>query len=226
MRFQGFGPQALPFFKALAFHQTKEWFEDNRATYESCVKGPMGDFAEDAAARLAKAKIPIKGDRKTSPFRIHRDVRFAKNKDPYKTNAGVAMTRSGSKNDPGVLYFHLSPEECFFAAGFYRLDPPLIGKLRDAAARAPKAYKHMIAKLETRGLALSEEDALKRAPRGFEAVDDADRRRDPPQEPDLPQARRRARAIKSPALADDFAASGAMRCRFSPGAGTRSRNSR
>ncbi len=172
MPFEGFGPQALPFFKALAFHQTKEWFEDNRATYESCVKGPMGDFAEDAAARLAKAKIPIKGDRKTSPFRIHRDVRFAKNKDPYKTNAGVAMTRSGSKNDPGVLYFHLSPEECFFAAGFYRLDPPLIGKLRDAAARAPQAYKHMIAKLETRGLALSEEDALKRPPRGFETIDD------------------------------------------------------
>ena len=172
MPFEGFGPQALPFFKALAFHQTKEWFEDNRATYESCVKGPMGDFAEDAAARLAKAKIPIKGDRKTSPFRIHRDVRFAKNKDPYKTNAGVAMTRSGSKNDPGVLYFHLSPEECFFAAGFYRLDPPLIGKLRDAAARAPKAYKQMIAKLDTRGMALSEEDALKRPPRGFETIDD------------------------------------------------------
>ncbi len=172
MGFQGFGDQALPFFKALAFHQTKEWFEENRAIYESCVKGPMGDFAEDAAARLAKAKIPIKGDRKSSPFRIYRDVRFAKNKDPYKTNAGVAMTRSGSKNDPGVLYFHLSPEECFFAAGFYRLDPPLIGKLRDAAARAPKAYKRMIAKLETRGLALSEEDALKRPPRGLETVDD------------------------------------------------------
>ena len=172
MPFEGFGPQALPFFKALAFHQTKEWFEENRATYESCVKGPMGDFAEDAAARLAQAKIPIKGDRKTSPFRIHRDVRFAKNKDPYKTNAGVAMTRSGSRNDPGVLYFHLSPEECFFAAGFYRLDPPLIGKLRDAAARAPKAYKQMLAKLDKQGLALSEEDALKRPPRGFEAIDD------------------------------------------------------
>ena len=70
--------------------------------------------------RLAEAKIPIKGDRKTSLFRIHRDVRFSNNKDPYKTNAGAAMTRTGSKNDPGVLYFHLSPEECFFAAGFYQ----------------------------------------------------------------------------------------------------------
>jgi len=150
MSFQGFGPQALPFFKALAFHQTKAWFDENRATYESAVKGPMGDLVEETALRLAKAKIPIKGDRKTSLFRIHRDVRFANNKDPYKTNAGVAMTRTGSKNDPGVLYFHLSPEECFFAAGFYQPEPAALAKLREATARSPKAFKAMIAKLGRR----------------------------------------------------------------------------
>jgi len=204
MAFRGFGPQALPFFKALAFHQTREWFEENRATYEACVKGPMGDFVEDAAARLARANIPIKGDRKTSLFRIHRDVRFAKNKDPYKTNAGVAMTRSGSKNDPGVLYFHLSPEECFFAAGFHQPEPAALGKLREAAARSPKAFKTMIAKLRKAALALSDEDALKRTPRGFEAVDD----------PDILAAVRQRhficvrplseKEISDPALADSF----------------------
>ncbi len=173
MGFQGFGRDALPFFKALAFHQTKEWFEENRATYESAVKGPMGDLVEDVALLLAKAKIPIRGDRKASLFRIHRDARFSKNKDPYKTNSGLAMTRTGSKSDPGVLYFHLSPEECFFAAGFYRLEPPQLGKLREAAARAPKPYKAMLARLGKAELALSEEDALKRAPRGFDTVDDA-----------------------------------------------------
>jgi uncharacterized protein (TIGR02453 family) len=99
MPFQGFPPQALPFFKALAFHQTKEWFEENRETYESAVKAPMGDLVDDTTGRLATAKIPIKGDRKASLFRIHRDVRFSKSKDPYKTNAGVAMTRSGAKGD-------------------------------------------------------------------------------------------------------------------------------
>ena len=124
MPFQGFPPQALPFFKALAFHQTKEWFEQNRETYERAVKAPMGDLVDDMTGRLAKAKIPIKGDRKSSLFRIHRDVRFSKSKDPYKTNAGVAMTRSGAKGDPGVLYFHLSPQGCFFAAGFHSPDPP------------------------------------------------------------------------------------------------------
>ncbi len=172
MSFQGFGPEALPFFKALAFHQSREWFEANRGAYESAIKGPMGDLVEDVAGRLRQAKIPIKGDRKSSLFRIHRDVRFSNNKDPYKTNAGVALTRSGGKNDPGVLYFHLSPEECFFAAGFHLPEPNALARLRGAAARAPRSFKAMTKKLAKAGLSLSDEDALKRAPRGFEAVDD------------------------------------------------------
>jgi uncharacterized protein (TIGR02453 family) len=206
MSFQGFGTQALPFFKALAFHQSKEWFDANRETYERAVKGPMGDLVEDTAARLAKAKIPIKGDRKSSAFRIHRDVRFSQNKDPYKTHAGVVLTRSGTKNDPGVLYFHLSPTECFFAAGFHLPDPHDLGRLRAAAARDPKAFKQMTAKLKKGGLKLSDEDALKRAPRGFETVDD----------PEIAAATRlksmvclrpvAEAAIKSPTLVDDFCA--------------------
>ncbi len=206
MSFQGFGPKALPFFKALAFHQSREWFEANRSTYETAVKGPLGDLVEDVTERLRRAKVPIKGSGKSSVFRIHRDVRFSSNKDPYKTNAGVALTRSGGKGDPGVLYFHLSPEECFFAAGFYMPEPDQLGRLRGAAARAPKAFKTMTAKLKKAGLALSAEDALKRAPRGFEAIDD----------PEIASAIRlksliclrpvAAATIASPALADDFCA--------------------
>jgi uncharacterized protein (TIGR02453 family) len=204
MSFQGFGPKALPFFKALAFHQTREWFEENRDTYESAIRAPMGDLVEEIAARLAKAKIPIKGDRKSSLFRIHRDVRFSKNKDPYKTNAGVALTRSGSKGDPGVLYFHLSPEECFFAAGFYLPDPQHVGRLRAAAARDPKPFKQMAARLKKADLALSQEDSLKRAPRGFDDILD----------PEIAAAVRlksviclrpvTEAAISRPALVDDF----------------------
>ena len=172
MTFQGFGPKALPFFKALKFHQSREWFEANRSTYESAVKAPLGDLVEDVAGRLGQAKIPINGDRKSSVFRIHRDVRFSSNKDPYKSNAGVALTRSGAKGDPGVLYFHLSPEECFFAAGFYMPEAVQLGRLRGSAARAPKAFRAMTAKLGKAGLRLLDEESLKRAPRGFEAVDD------------------------------------------------------
>jgi uncharacterized protein (TIGR02453 family) len=170
--FKGIKPQALRFFRALAFHQTKEWFEANREIYEAEIKAPLGDFVEDAVAQFAKAKIPIKGDRKASLFRIHRDVRFAKSKDPYKTNGGVALTRSGSKNDSGVLYFHLSPEECFFAAGFHSPDPHELARLRASAVRGAKAFKQMTGKLAGAGLALSDEDKLKRPPRGLEDIDD------------------------------------------------------
>ena len=173
MPFSGFGPQALPFLKALAFHQSKEWFEANRATYETDIKTPMGDLVEDLTAAFAKAKIPLKGDRKSSLFRIHRDVRFSKNKDPYKTNVGAVMTRiGGSKNEPGLLYVHLAVEGCFTAAGFYDPAPETLAKLRGAMARAPKGWKQTVAKLDKAGLAPSQDYALKRNPRGFEEVED------------------------------------------------------
>ena len=172
MAFEGIGPKALPFFRALAFHQTKEWFEANREIYETEIKAPLGDLVEETVERLAKAKISIRGDRKSSLFRIHRDVRFSTNKDPYKTNAGVALTRSGSKSDPGVLYFHLSPEECFFAAGFHMPDPHELARLRASAVRGAKAFKRMTTKLAKAGLSLSDQDSLKRAPRGLEDIDD------------------------------------------------------
>jgi uncharacterized protein (TIGR02453 family) len=170
MVFQGFGPQALPFLKALAFHQTKEWFEDNRAAYESQLKGPLGDLVEDLAARFAKAKTPLKGDRKASLFRINRDVRFAKDKSPYKTNVGAVLTRTGAKNDVGLLYIHIAADGCFCAAGFYQPEPDVLARLRGALARAPNAWGAMTAKLAKAGLALADEYAMKRAPRGFEDV--------------------------------------------------------
>ena len=172
MSFRGFGPKALPFLKALGFHQTKEWFEANRTTYESELKTPLGDLVEDLTESFAKSNIPIKGDRKSSVFRIHRDVRFSKDKSPYKTNAGAAMTRGGAKNDIGHFYIHLAVDGCFSAAGFYNLEPAPLLRMREAMARAPKAWKQVIAKLAKTGLAPSQDYAMKRAPRGFEDVED------------------------------------------------------
>ena len=173
MAFTGVGGRALPFFKALAFHQSKDWFEANRAIYEEDVKAPLVALAEDLGAALAKAKIPIKGDKK-SLFRIHRDVRFAKDKSPYKTNAGLAMTRSGAKNDPGVLYFHLSPEGCFAAAGFHHPEPQDLARMRRAIMREPAAYRRMVRALAKADLALSDEDSAKRVSTEFSAIAEPD----------------------------------------------------
>jgi uncharacterized protein (TIGR02453 family) len=192
MAFQGFGPQALPFFKALAFHQTKEWFEANRAIYDSEVKGPLGDLVEDLAAAFAKAKVPLKGDRKASLFRIQRDVRFAHDKSPYKTNAGAVLTRTGAKDAPGLVYVHVAADGCFSAAGFWRPEPEELARLRAAIARAPKAWKAMVAKLAKGKLAIEGEYAIKRAPRGYEEVAD----------PEIAAALRNASFICSRDIAD------------------------
>ncbi len=171
MTFSGFGPQALPFFKALAFHQSKDWFASNRSAYEDEVKTPLGDLIDALAAEFAAAKIPLKGDRKSSLFRLHRDVRFAKDKSPYKTHAGAVMTRSGAKSDPGLLYIHIAPEGCFAAAGFYQAEPAALNNLRRAIIRKPKAWTQMLAKLAKAKLALSDDQRMLRLPKGFEGVE-------------------------------------------------------
>jgi uncharacterized protein (TIGR02453 family) len=174
MPFKGFGPKALPFFKALAFHQTKEWFEENRAVYESEIKGPFGDLIDDLSAAFAKAKLPLKGDRKSSLFRLNRDIRFSKDKSPYKTHAGAVLTRNGAKNDHGLFYIHVATEECFTAAGFYGPEPADLARLRRAIVRSPKLYAKMLAALEKKDLVLSDEYDVSRLPREFADVTDPD----------------------------------------------------
>jgi uncharacterized protein (TIGR02453 family) len=205
MSFDGFGLEALPFFKALGFHQSKEWFDENRATYNEQIKEPFGDLIEDLAAAFAKAGIPLKGDRKASLFRLNRDIRFSKDKSPYKTHAGAVMTRGGAKNDKGLFYIHIAPDGCFVATGFYYPEPDDLSALRRAIVRAPKDYEKALAALKKAKLELSDEDSLTRAPRGFETVT----------EPKIAAAIRRksfissrpiaASQIASPALVSDLA---------------------
>jgi uncharacterized protein (TIGR02453 family) len=170
--FKGFGPKALPFFKALKFHQSKAWFDENRLLYESDVLAPMVALLDDLTAAFARKKITVKADGKRSIFRIHRDVRFAKDKRPYKTHAGAVMTRSGGKMENGLVYIHIDPEGCFVAAGFHMPDAGDLTKLRKAIARDGKGFAAVEAALKKGKLALGTENQLSRIPRGFEALKD------------------------------------------------------
>jgi uncharacterized protein (TIGR02453 family) len=170
-RFNGFGPKALPFFKGLAFHQNKAWFEENRGLYESDAREPMVALLEDLTASFAKRKIPLRADGKKAIFRLNRDIRFSNDKSPYKTHMGAVMTRSGDKGEPGLLYIHISPEGCFAAAGFYVPEPPELAKLRKAMLAKPAGFTAMVAALRKGGLSLNDhDDQLTRVPRGFEAL--------------------------------------------------------
>jgi len=172
MPFKGLGPQTLPFFKALGFHQTKAWFEENRAIYETEVKAPLGDLVEDLSAELRRRKIPVYGDRKKAIFRLHRDTRFSKDKSPYKTNAGFVLNRDGTRGTGGMVYMHVDPTGCFAAAGWYMPEPPTLAAIRTSIAKKPKAFFDMEAALKAKKLKLSDEFTLKRTPKGYEGITD------------------------------------------------------
>ena len=173
--FKGFGPKALGFFKALGFHQTKEWYDANKPLYEEHVRAPFGLLISDVSAGLAKKGVALSGDPKKALFRLNRDVRFSKNKSPYKTHAGAVLTRSGDKKDVnGLLYIHVDPTGCFLGGGFYHPEPPFLKDIRKVIRGRPDRYRELVRHLKRRKLALSEEDKLTRLPRDFKDVEEED----------------------------------------------------
>ena len=168
--FKGFGPKALAFFTALKFHQDKAWFEENRSLYQSDVLDPMVALLDDLTEAFTAKKIPLKAEGKRSIFRIHRDVRFSKDKSPYKSHCGATLTRFGRKMEQGLVYLHIDPEGCFVAAGFHMPEPAQLLKLRQAVAAHPVKVKAMQAALAKGKLALTTENQLSRIPRSFEAL--------------------------------------------------------
>ena len=87
-----FTQRALSFFRGLARHNAKPWFEAHRDDYETGVRGPMRELIEDLDTRFAQFAPEIGGDPKRSMFRINRDIRFSKDKSPYKTTRPAGST--------------------------------------------------------------------------------------------------------------------------------------
>lgn len=180
--FSGFSTEALAFFKALQFHQDREWFQDNKALYESKVREPMMALLDALSERFERDDIPLRGD-KRSMFRINRDVRFSKDKRPYQTHTGAVMTPSGAKDDPGLIYIHITAPDLesmggrtgsFIAAGFHIPGSDTLARMRTAIRKDPKAWQAMVAKLKKNRLALETGNSLTRVPRGFEDMKGSD----------------------------------------------------
>ena len=168
--FSGFGRDVSSFFEQLAANQNREWFEAHRETYEQAVRAPLAALVDALAFAFEAHGIALTGSAKTSLFRINRDVRFSKDKSPYKTNAGAVLSRDGTKQGTGVLYVQVGgAESSFMALGFYGPEPDDLDALRQAIVASPKAWAKTEAALQKAGLALSREHALSRVPKGFEA---------------------------------------------------------
>ncbi|MBE9603511.1 TIGR02453 family protein [Acetobacteraceae bacterium H6797] len=166
--FTGFPPEALGFLRAVDFYQDRTWFNENKPLYESALKAPFAAFLTEATKAFAKRGVPLIGDPAKGIFRLQRDVRFAKDKRPYKTNAGAILSPDGRKGTPGLAYLHIDPQGCFMAAGFWHPEPRQLLAMRRHILAEPKGWLAVEKALDAKGLALDPEYALKRLPRGFE----------------------------------------------------------
>ncbi len=95
--FTGFGPAAFQFFKDLTTHQDRDWFAINKHIYDEQVLAPMTALINDLSDALSLRGIPLQSGAKSAIFRIYRDLRFSKDKSPYKTHIAAALTRDGQK---------------------------------------------------------------------------------------------------------------------------------
>jgi uncharacterized protein (TIGR02453 family) len=173
-----FTPAALKFFRQLAAHNDKEWFEAHRTEYEQEVREPMRALIEDVLVRFQRFAPEIGGDPKRCMFRINRDVRFSRDKSPYKTHAACwfhhrAASRSvGTEANEGSagFYFHLEPGgKSMLGAGVWMPPRPQLNVLREAIAEKPASFDRMARALPKRfgGGSLDEYAVLKRMPRGY-----------------------------------------------------------
>lgn len=175
--FTGFRPEAISFFRRLARNNRRDWFEANRPVYENEVRAPLRAFVEEMDVRFARFAPEITGDPRRSVFRIHRDVRFSRDKSPYKTHGScwfyhrAAGRQVGQEADAGSagFYFQFSPTESFLAAGIWMPPRGSLARIRDALAEGHEAFAAAVdtPAVRRRFGRLDEDGMLKRMPRGY-----------------------------------------------------------
>ena len=172
VRFAGFADREARFFRALAKNQNREWFARHRAEYEEGWLRPMQALLAEVRARVAPL---YRREELAAPkvFRIHRDVRFSKDKAPYKTHIGGFLALDGTGAGPGAaaaLYFHVAADELFAGAGQYMMDGEQLRRFRDAVVdpKRGKQLAGLLGKLVRAGFTVGSYQQLQRVPRGFD----------------------------------------------------------
>ena len=160
----------LKFLKDLARHNDREWFEKNKARYIDAKQA----FEEVVGALLKEASKFDAGlaglDPRKLPFRIYRDVRFSKDKRPYKTNMGAGFSPNGRLVQEPGYYLHIEPgNKNFLAGGIYMPDAENLSKIRQEIDYNADALKKITSDRKFRKLFgdFDEFDKLKTAPKGY-----------------------------------------------------------
>lgn len=165
--------ETLNFISSVAANNNREWFAINKASYEE-AKADALVLVESIMAELAKIDplISANADPKKHLMRIYRDVRFSKNKDPYKNNFGIWFSAKGKGgNEPGY-YLHIQPGKSFLAGGYWMPDAAHLKLIRQEIDYNISSFKEVVeSETFTTTFKLGRDNALKNAPKGYNPED-------------------------------------------------------
>lgn len=163
-------PETLAFLSAVAANNNREWFALNKELYET-AKADVIRLVEELIPILATVdpQFPLETQAKKCVMRIYRDVRFSKNKDPYKNNFGISFSVKNANGNGPEFYLHLQPGKSFFAGGYWMPEASLLKKIREEIDYNTSEFLEIIeAKSFTDQFKLSTDDTLKKAPKGYD----------------------------------------------------------
>ena len=168
----------MKFLRGLAKHNDREWFEPRRAIYERALKEPMLALIDEINHAMAEfAPEHVRPPHKIM-MRIYRDIRFAKDKRPYKRHVSAWWARRGmEKTSGGGFYLHIHPDEVLVSAGVYMPEREQLLAIRRHLSAHAEEYRALHAKiLKAKGMSMTDIDGalLTRMPKGFAKDDPAD----------------------------------------------------
>ncbi|HEY7736563.1 MAG TPA: DUF2461 domain-containing protein [Candidatus Limnocylindrales bacterium] len=181
--FTGFRPEAIQFLADLAENNDRAWFQPRKSDYERLLKEPMEQLCVALDALFRSKGIPLSADPARSPFRIYRDVRFSKDKRPYKTAVAASFRWSGDRNEEAGRshaadvhasggYFHLQPGEIYVGGGVWHPEPSWLKSFRDRVMHDYDGFRAIVeapAFRTTFGSVSDDGESLKRVPTGYPA---------------------------------------------------------
>jgi uncharacterized protein (TIGR02453 family) len=171
--FHGFPKDFFAFFCELKANNERAWFEANKPRFQKSVQVPMSEFIMAMAPYLARVSRQFIADLRPnggSMFRIYRDVRFARDKRPYKEHAACHFRhRLGRDVHAPGFYVHIAPDEVFYGAGLWMPEADILLRIRERIATKPKLWGKIVAdKNFIRAFGGIEGEQLSRPPRGFD----------------------------------------------------------
>ncbi|WP_265949072.1 DUF2461 domain-containing protein [Dechloromonas sp. A34] len=168
-----FSGNTFTFLDELAANNNREWFEANKARYESLVREPSLAFIAAMAPALADFAPHFRADPRKmggSLMRVFRDTRFSRDKTPYKNNIGIQFRHALGKDvhAPG-FYLHIAGDGCFLGVGSWHPEADALGKIRDRIAEDPERWFAVRDNKKFSSLWALTGDSLTRPPRGYAA---------------------------------------------------------